>query len=163
MLIRFETADDVDAIHRLTEAAFAPMPFSDGLEAGAVDGLRLAGDLTLSLVAIEGSELVGHAAFSPIEIDGQQNGWFGLGPISVKREHQRKGIGRALIQKGLQMLRDRGASGCALIGDPDFYSRVGFSSGRLRYRDLDARLVQHIVLRGDAPAGTIRYAPALEF
>lgn len=161
MLIRFETAADVGAIHALTYAAFEPMPFSDNTEARIIRDLRAAGDLTISLVAEEDGEIIGHVAFSPVAIDGIHRGWFGLGPISVKSERQRQGIGKALILKGLDLLRERGASGCALIGNPDIYGQVGFESdGNLRYGDFDTRLVQRIVFKGPPPSGMLTFAPA---
>ncbi|MBY5339338.1 N-acetyltransferase [Rhizobium leguminosarum bv. viciae] len=162
MLIRDETPDDIDAIHDLTSTAFKPMPYSDGTEAEIVRRLRAAGDLKISLVA-EGGEILGHVAFSPVTIDGAHEGWFGLGPISVKPERQRQGIGKAMIARGLELLKEMGASGCALIGNPEIYSRVGFSSdGQLKYLDLDTRLVQRIVFRGSPPSGMLQFAPAFE-
>jgi putative acetyltransferase len=162
LLIRDERPDDFENIDALTLAAFAPMPFSDGTEAAIIRKLRATGDLTLSLVAEEAGELGGHVAFSPVTIDGDHRGWFGLGPIAVDANRQRRGIGRALVARGLDMLRQRGAGGCALIGDPAVYSRYGFLSGRLTYRDLDASLVQHFAFREDAPHGELRFAPAFE-
>ncbi|MBB2672129.1 UNVERIFIED_ORG: putative acetyltransferase [Rhizobium esperanzae] len=163
MLIRYETPADIDAIHDLTSIAFAPMPYSDGTEAEIIRRLRASGDLTISLIAHEDGEMLGHVAFSPVTINGVHDGWFGLGPISVRPERQRQGIGKALIAKGLALLEEMGASGCALIGNPEVYRSAGFSSdGRLSYHDLDTRFVQHIVLRGPAPSGTLRFAPAFE-
>ncbi|MBP2445450.1 GNAT family N-acetyltransferase [Rhizobium leguminosarum] len=163
MLIRYETPADIDAIHDLTSIAFAPMPYSEGTEAEIIRRLRANGDLAISLVAEEGGKIFGHIAFSPVTIDGVHAGWFGLGPIAVKPERQRQGIGKALIAKGLELLKEMDASGCALIGNPDIYSRAGFSSdGQLSYLDLDRRLVQRIVLRGPAPRGTLQFASAFE-
>ncbi|SMF04700.1 putative acetyltransferase [Xaviernesmea oryzae] len=163
MLIRDENAADVDAIRDLTRAAFEPMPFSSNTEARIVDDLRASGDLTISLVAEEHGEVVGHVAFSPVAVDGVHGGWFGLGPISVKPDRQRQGIGKALILRGLDLLRERGAAGCALVGSPEIYGRVGFESdGRLRYADIDPKFVQRIVLRGEAPSGILKFAPAFE-
>ncbi|MBX5219850.1 N-acetyltransferase [Rhizobium sp. NLR9b] len=163
MLIRYETPADIDAIHDLTSIAFAAMPYSEGIEAEIIQRLRASGDLTISLVLEEKGEILGHVAFSPVAINGAHRGWFGLGPISVKPGRQRQGIGKALIAKGLALLEEMGASGCALIGNPDVYRGAGFSSdGKLSYHDLDKRLVQRIVLRGPAPSGTLRFAPAFE-
>jgi putative acetyltransferase len=39
---------------------------------------------------------------------------------------QGKGIGRALIEAGLLTLRELGAEGCVLLGNPKFYERFGF-------------------------------------
>ncbi|MBY3268000.1 GNAT family N-acetyltransferase [Rhizobium laguerreae] len=163
MLIRYETPDDIDAIHDLTSTAFKPMPYSDGTEAEIVRRLRAAGDLKISLVAEQDGEILGHVAFSPVTINGAHDGWFGLGPISVKPERQRQGIGKAMIARGLELLNEMGASGCALIGNPEIYSRVGFGSdGQLKYLDLDTRLVQRTVFRGSPPSGTLQFAPAFE-
>ena len=118
--IRPERPDDVDVIDRLTTAAFEPQWFSDGSEAPIVRALRASGDLTLSLVAEDDGDVIGHVAFSPVTIDGSHDGWFGLGPISVRLDRQRRGIGRALVAEGLRRLRAREARGCALIGDYDF-------------------------------------------
>jgi putative acetyltransferase len=163
MLIREETYGDIDAIHALTQAAFAPMHFSDKTEGAALKALRARGELTISLVAEEAGSIVGHVAFSPVAIDGVHGGWYGLGPISVRPGRQRRGVGKALIARGLDMLRERGAKGCALIGNPQIYSRAGFASdGRLFYRDLRPEYVQRIVFHGLAPTGTLRFASALE-
>jgi putative acetyltransferase len=163
VLIRDERPADHNDIHALTLAAFAPMSFSDGTEADIVRKLRADGDLTISLVAEENRKVVGHIAFSPVTIDGTHNRWFGLGPISVKPAMQRRGIGRKMVLAGLELLRERGAAGCALIGDPDIYGRFGFDSdGQLKYRKLDTRLVQRIAFGGVAPSGELRFAPAFE-
>jgi putative acetyltransferase len=163
LLIRHERPADFDAIHALTLASFARMPFSDGTEADIVRKLRADGDLALSLVAEDGDKLLGHVAFSPVTIDGEDNGWFGLGPISVQFERQRQGIGRTMALRGLALLRERGANGCALIRDPEIYSRFGFvSSGHLAYRNLDASLIQHLSFKGDVPRGVLKFAPAFE-
>lgn len=139
------------------------MSFSDDTEADALRALRAAGDLTVSLVVEDNGEVIGHVAFSPVTIDGVHDQWFGLGPVAVRPEKQRQGIGRALISQGLDILRKAGANGCALIGNPNIYSRVGFESdGRLRYRELDTKFVQRIVFRGTAPRGVLKFAPALE-
>ncbi|HEV2503487.1 MAG TPA: N-acetyltransferase [Mesorhizobium sp.] len=161
MLIRSEVHADHDAIHELTWAAFKPMAFSDDTEADIIRTLRADGDLTISLVAEEGGGIVGHVAFSPVTIDGVDDGWFGLGPIAVKPSMQRRGVGTALIAAGLKLLDERGANGCALIGNPDVYSRAGFvSDGRLTYQDIDTKYVQRFVLRGPAPSGALRFVRA---
>ena len=110
MQIRPERPTDDDTIHDLTTVTFDPMPFSDGTEAPIIRALRRSGDLTLSLVAEEDGEVVGHVAFSPVTVDGADVGWYGLGPISVRPDRQRQGIGRALVADGLERLRALGAT-----------------------------------------------------
>lgn len=163
MQVRTERPADDAAIHELTFAAFAPMPFSSGTEAPIIRALRRSGDLTLSLVAEEDGEIVGHVAFSPVTIDGVHAGWFGLGPISVRADRQRQGIGKALISRGVELLRQQGAAGVAMIGNPEVYSRSGFASdGLLAYGDLDRRIVQRLVLSGLPPCGELKFAPAFD-
>ncbi|MBG6084390.1 GNAT family N-acetyltransferase [Zhihengliuella flava] len=161
MQIRLERAQDTDAIRALIEEAFVPVEHSDGSEPRIVDQLRRDGDLTLSLVADDGGTIVGHIAFSPVSAGRAMTGWFGLGPVSVAPHRQGEGIGRALIEAGLAALRERGAAGCALLGDPALYSRFGFASGALTYQGLPPEYIQHLTLDGSAaPHGELTYAPA---
>ena len=161
MEIRNERDGDVDAIYQLTLAAFEPMFFSDGSEAPLVGLLREDGDLTISLVAEIDNEIVGHIAFSPVAINGKHDGWFGLGPVSVHPDRQKQGIGRLLIGRGLTLLQERGATGCALTGNPEIYSRLGFQSdGNLSYGTLDKQFVQWIAFTGAAASGELKFAPA---
>ena len=163
MEIRPEAQSDYDTIHALTKTAFAPMAFSDGTEADCIDKLRADGDLVISLVAIDGSKLVGHVAFSPVYIDEASSGWFALGPVSVWPEFQKTGIGSALINEGLAQLKQRSVPGCVLIGDPKYYCRFGFiGDGRLSYRELPKEFVQWISFGDVRPRGALRFSPGLE-
>ena len=158
METRLERPEEVETIRSLTDAAFKGVPYSDETEAAIVDALRKAGALTLSLVALEDGEIVGHAAFSPVMIDGVAGGWFGLGPVSVWPARQRGGIGQALIRDGLRRLADRRAAGCVVLGDPGYYGRFGFESDpELFYADVPPGYFQRLVLNGPAPKGEVRY------
>ena len=53
-------------------------------------------------------------------------GWVVLGPVAVEPSHQGKGIGRALIEAGEVIMKERGAKGMTVLGDPEIYSRFGF-------------------------------------
>lgn len=89
--------------------------------------------------------------------------WFGLGPISVRADRQRQGIGKALIARGVELLRQQGAAGVALIGNPEIYGRSGFESdGLLAYGELDRSIVQRLVLSGPPPRGELKFAPAFD-
>ncbi len=163
MLIRPERPEHEDHIHHLTQAAFAPMAFSDETEAEVIRVLRASGDLTLGLVAERVGDVVGHIAFSPVTIDGHHDGWFGLGPISVRTDLQRQGIGKALVSAGLAALRARGARGCAVIGNPDIYGRIGFTSdGQMSHGALDPWLVQGMAFAGPLPKGELKFARAFD-
>lgn len=79
-------------------------------------------------MAVSGKRVVGHIAFSPVTISDGSPGWYGLGPISVLPELQKKGIGKSLLREGLSSLKSLGAKGCVLVGDPGYYERFGFRS-----------------------------------
>ena len=163
IIIRPEQPGDEQFIHDLTVAAFKSKSYSDGSEAPIITSLRKDGDLTLSLVAVEGSAIVGHIAFSPVMIGTDEEGWYGLGPVSVWPHHQRRGIGSALIDDGLKILKARGAKGCALVGDPGYYRRFGFQSdGCLSYQGLPAEHVQSLSFGEEAASGPLRFSPAFE-
>ncbi|MEP0189567.1 MAG: N-acetyltransferase [Erythrobacter sp.] len=159
--IRPEAPGDKATIHALTTAAFKEMPFSDGSEPDLVDRLRDDGDLTLSLVAEDAERIVGHIAFSPVTIaDGAQD-WYGLGPVSVWLELQHKGIGGALIRRGITDLTREGARGMILLGSPVYYGRFGFvHEPQLTYPGPPPEFFQTLLIHGDLPQGQVSYAPA---
>lgn len=159
--IRAERPGDEDIIHDLTQAAFAPMSYSSGTEGAIIRALRANGELALSLVAEEDGEIIGHVAFSPVTIGGHYDDWFGLGPISVRADRQRQGIGHALIREGIHRLKALGAKGCALVGDQAVYKGVGFvSDGELTYDGVPDIYVQHLTLSGHAPHGALTFSSA---
>lgn len=128
IVIRNETIADVGTIAEVTIAAFRTLEISNHTEQLIIDALRAAKDLTISLVAEVDGRLVGHIAFSPVIISDGTPNWYGLGPVSVLPEYQRKGIGKALIHKGLSRLKDLNAQGCCLVGHPEYYKRFGFEN-----------------------------------
>ncbi|MBO0904007.1 GNAT family N-acetyltransferase [Jiella sonneratiae] len=162
--LRPEAREDEDGIRALVAAAFAQAPHGGGTEGAIVDGLRAAGALALSLVAVdEDGGLLGHIAFSAVSVGSGENGWYGLGPVAVWPQLQRRGIGTALVSDGLRRLKERGAKGCVLLGDPAFYSRFGFESDpALTYRGLPSEYVQRLVFIPPAPRGEITYHAAFE-
>lgn len=159
--IRPEGAGDERAIHDVVHAAFDGHPHSDGSEPAIVDRLRADGDLTISLVAEDGGEIVGHVAFSPVTISDGSEGWFGLGPVAVAPRRQREGIGAALIEQGLALLRERAASGCVVLGDPAYYERFGFlRDPALVYPGPPPEYFQRLVIGTSGASGVVTYAPA---
>ena len=163
MRIDLERPEDASDIHSLTTAAFDGVPYSDQSEARIVDALRRAGALSLSLVAVEDQQIVGHVAFSPVRIDGRPAGWLGLGPVSVRPDRQRQGIGSALIRDGLGRLQAMRAEGCVVFGAPAFYGRFGFiSDPGLRYPGAPDGYFLRLAFGAAAPAGEVAYHPGFE-
>ncbi len=162
MHIRDERPEDVDIIGQITTAAFATMPFADGDEAELIERLRAMGGLSISLVAELDGNIVGHIAFSPAWINGQQGPWYQLAPVSVTPDLHGKGIGSALILSGIDRLKALGAEVCMVLGHADYYPRFGFESvAELsdRYPHRNPSFMR-LVLKGQAPVGQVSYHPA---
>jgi len=127
VFIRPERAGEEDDILALVKRAFAGHPYSDGDEHVVIDRLRADGEMVLSLVAIEGQRVLGQITYSRALLTNSEDGWFVLGPVAVEPDYQRRGIGRALIEAGEKFMRERGAVGLTVLGDPAIYGRFGFA------------------------------------
>ncbi|MBD2070636.1 N-acetyltransferase [Leptolyngbya sp. FACHB-671] len=156
--IREEVASDVADIRALIVAAFLNAPHTSHTEQFIVDALRNSGNLAISLVAEVDGQVVGHIAISPVSIsDGSQN-WYGLGPISVIPKYQGLGIGSQLMRQALASLRDRGASGCVVLGNPEYYSRFGFKAEpNLVLPEVPPEYFQAISFDRRIPSGLVSY------
>ena len=125
VVIRPERPGDEAAIRRVHREAFGQPD-----EAALVDALRRSCPDLLSLVAVEGREIVGHILFSPATI-GEVEG-FGLAPMAVLPGRQRQGIGSRLVRTGLEALRERGVPFVIVLGHPGYYPRFGFEPASAR-------------------------------
>jgi putative acetyltransferase len=160
-VLRPEMPSDAAAIAALTTAAFLHAPHAAHTEAFIVNALRRAGAMSVSLVAEQGGELVGHVATSPALVSDGTPGWRGLGPISVLPEHQGEGIGSALMQAALQALCDQGAAGCMLVGDPGYYRRFGFrNQPQLVYPGVPPEVFMVLPFTDTLPQGTVTFHEA---
>ena len=123
MLIRSEELRDGAAVHEVNR-----LSFGREAEAALVDALRASGAIICSLVAEVDGQIVGHVLFSPaILVDGpRQTEVAGLGPVAVRPERQRRGIGNALIRAGLGICREQGYELAIVLGHPAYYPRFGF-------------------------------------
>jgi putative acetyltransferase len=158
IIIRNEIDADVDAITEVTIAAFKTLEISNHTEQFIVEALRANNALTVSLIAEVDGHVVGHIAFSPVTIsDGTQN-WYGLGPVSVLPEHQRKGIGKSLILKGISRLKGLNAKGCCLVGHPDYYRKLGFKNvSGLVHEGVPQEVFLAMSFDGQIPQGTVNF------
>ena len=85
--------------------------------------------ITLSLVALQNEQVVGHILFSPATIvaeDGSSETAVALGPMAVLPEWQNQGTGGALIRQGLAECRSAGYGLVIVLGHRDYYPRFGF-------------------------------------
>jgi len=122
--VRPELPSDRLAIRAVLERAFA----SDA-EARLVDALRGRTDPQVSLVAVDPTGgVIGHILFTPVAIRGSERSSraIGLAPMAVLPEHQRGGVGSALIRAGLAACAALGERVVVVLGHPDYYPRFGF-------------------------------------
>ncbi len=140
LTIRPEHLADHQAIAHVTRLAFDQ---TDGSEVQMIERIRASADFVpeLSLVALldeeelgeESEAVVGHALFSYVQLisyvqlkGAQPTRVLSLGPVSVLPRVQRRGIGTALIERGLSIARERGEPLVVVLGHPEYYPRFGF-------------------------------------
>lgn len=164
-MIRRETAADHDSVRALHQAAF-----DTPLEARLVDELRKSGKDIVSLIAEHDDRILGHILFSPVSVDTHPEGRQGLGlaPLAVHPEHQGQGIGGELVRAGLRAAQELGYGFVVVLGDPDYFRRLGFATASLTGLDneyaLDEPFMAQALVKGGLKGvkGLVRYAPEFE-
>ncbi len=123
--IRAELPEDREGISRVVAAAFG-----SPVEARLVDAIRASPSFMpeLSLVALLAAEIVGHVMISVAALhgDGVQLRIVNLSPLAVAPQHQRRGIGSALVREATARADDLEEPLVVLEGSPRFYGRLGF-------------------------------------
>lgn len=129
VIIKPQIRADESGIERLLEDAFGP----DRLKKTAYR-LRegVAPVKGLCFVAYEGEALRASLRFWPIQIRGAQEDQpkrpaLLLGPLAVDPDRRGRNIGIELMQYGLERAKALGHKIVILVGDLDYYGRVGFS------------------------------------
>jgi len=124
-VIRPEQPADHEAIRRVVSDAFKSTS-----EADLVEAIRAAPEYLaeLALVAEVEGEVVGHVMVSYTNLDDgtTRHQIFQLSPLAVAPEHQRSGVGSALVRGVLERAKEFGAEFVVLEGDPRYYGRFGF-------------------------------------
>ncbi|GAA2915340.1 N-acetyltransferase [Actinoplanes cyaneus] len=129
MQIRAETPADHPAVDLLVERAFGA---AGRVVADLVTALRRDDPHFSAYVAEEpGGELIGHVMFTRSLVDAPERllPVQVLSPLAVVPEHQRQGVGKALIEYGVAELDKRDVPLLFLEGDPAYYGRRGFVAG----------------------------------
>lgn len=95
MLIRVEIPVDAAGIDALLRRAFGRDD-----EADLVQQLREDGLLTLGVVATDDEGgVVGYAAFSPVDVAGEDRQWVALAPLAVDESLRRRGLAESWFTK----------------------------------------------------------------
>jgi putative acetyltransferase len=167
--IRRERPGDAPGVRELLLAAFGD---HGRLVADLVEDLRagLETGAGLSLVAEDAEGvLAGHVMFTRSLLDAPRRlvEVQVLSPLAVAPAHQQRGIGAALVRRGLDELTGQGVPVVFLEGPPGYYARFGFAPGagqgfrRPSLRIPDAAF-QAVRLPASEPwmTGTLVYAEA---
>lgn len=172
LIIRRETAADATEgghTELLHDAAFGlPEGRRESLERGLLRGLRADGDVIgeLTFVAELEGEVVGHVVCSRATLGEATS--VGLGPLAVRPDHQRQGVGAALMMAVVASADRVWVPEIVLLGDPDYYGFFGFvpaaSVGIGSPGPWEERYFQVLTLRSWTPAraGAFRYASAFD-
>lgn len=106
----------------------------------------------LAFIAVEEGKLRGSVRFWPVLI-GQRRVLM-LGPLAVETDQRGRGIGVALMERGVEEARVLGHEAVILIGDEPYYARVGFAKlrpGSIRFPGpVDQSRILGLALKPDA-------------
>jgi putative acetyltransferase len=130
--IRPASDADAPAIHDVIAAAFTDHPEVADLWADVVARGHVRGQL----VAVDDATgaVVGHVGLSQSWVDARRelvDVWI-LSPLSTRPDHERKGVGSALVAGAIEAAREGGAPLLFLEGSPQFYGQRGFEHARAR-------------------------------
>ena len=122
--VRPETDDDVAAVRGVVREAFGGDEVPDLLDAMRSSVAWLG----ISYVAEEGEEVVGHVSCTRGWVDAPDRvvDVLVLSPLSVRPDRQHQGVGRALVEGMLDLLRTRDEPVVFVEGDPAYYGRIGW-------------------------------------
>jgi predicted N-acetyltransferase YhbS len=156
--IRHERAEDAPLVDALVAESFGPGRYVKSayrLREGA------APDSRFSFVAVEGGVLRGSVRFWPVMVGAEKV--LLLGPLAVESNQRARGIGIALMNKGIEEARAAGFGAIILVGDEPYYGRVGFKRvphGGMKFPGpVDQSRILALTLRdGVAISGPIRRA-----
>ncbi|MEC0678818.1 N-acetyltransferase [Bacillus inaquosorum] len=133
--IRQELTHEYNTTEDIVKRAFLNEKYSDKKEHFLVNKIRKSDAFIpeLSLVALNGKEIVGHILLSKIKIVDGDNAVdsLALAPVSVAPEYQRKGIGSQVIHVALKKAKELGYRSVIVLGHKDYYPKVGFKPASL--------------------------------
>ncbi|MGR5230860.1 GNAT family N-acetyltransferase [Vibrio rotiferianus] len=125
---QYESAMSSEMIALFTRTFSDSEGEAEGKTIGALVGDLLATTSEQELkgfVAKQGECLIAGVLFTPLRFENGEVGYL-LSPMATLTECQGKGVGQALINFGLEHLKQQGIKLVFTYGDPNFYSRVGF-------------------------------------
>jgi putative acetyltransferase len=129
--VRAARAGDRPGVEQVLRAAFGERPAQGEEVVELWRELEQAGLVRISLVAIEGDQVVGHVGVSHAWLDARRAlvDVLLLSPLSVLPSHQASGVGTALVEAVLTAGAKTGRPAMVLEGSPFYYGKRGFERG----------------------------------
>jgi putative acetyltransferase len=133
--IRNETQEDYSVVEELTREAFWNLYIPGCDEHYLVHKMRSHKDFIreLDFVAEADGKIVGSILYTKsylLDEDNVKTDIITFGPLCVKPDFQRKGIGTKLIAHTRSIIEKMGYPGIFILGDPHNYCKSGFKNGK---------------------------------
>lgn len=125
LYVRGEKEADRETVYEINKLAFG-----SETEPKLINALRKGKSYIkgLSLVAVKEEKIYGHAIFTRAFIvnRGRRFKCLVLGPMAVRPENQKQGIGKKLIEEGFERAKELGFGAIAVLGHERYYPMFGF-------------------------------------
>lgn len=156
IIIRNETPADYAAVEHLTREAFWNVYRPGCMEHYVLHVLRddPAFVPELDLVMEQEGQIIGHVMYMRAAItanDGREIPIMTFGPISIRPDLQRRGLGKHLLETSMEKAMALGAGALCIEGNLDFYGKSGFvvaGTRGIRYHgEPDQEIVPYFLLK----------------
>lgn len=156
IIIRREMSTDYAAVEQLTREAFWNVYRPGCLEHYLVHVLRQDPNFIpeLDLVMERDGELIGHVLYMRAKIvadDSREIPMMTFGPISIRPDLHRQGLGTHLLDYSMELAREHGCGALCIEGNIDFYGRSGFvvaGTKGIRYHgEPEQKIVPYVLLK----------------
>ncbi len=155
MTIRHERLADIDGREALLDQAFGATRARKSSERLREDRLPAEG---LSFIASEAKRVIGTARLWNIACGSEKSldqPALLLGPVAVAEDCRGRGLGGALVRRAIQTARKLGYGAIILVGDPEYYSRFGFSGDKTGALWMPGPFERHRLLGHELKTGAL--------
>ena len=158
--IRLEKAKDHREVENLTREAFWNVYRPGCVEHYILHTFRKDPAFVpeLDFVMEKGGRLIGHVMYARSEIcadDSRRIPIMTFGPISIRPDLQRQGLGKYLLDCSMELAKDLGAGALCIEGNIDFYGKSGFvvaGTKGIRYHgEPEQEIVPYVLLKELCP------------
>lgn len=135
IVIRNEKREDYETVERITREAFYNLYVPGCVEHYLVHIMRGHEDFIpeLDFVLELNGEVIGNVMYTKAKLvdeNGEHKEILTFGPVCIKKEHQRKGYGKMLIEHSIEKAEELGYDTVVIFGSPANYVSCGFKSCR---------------------------------